>query len=100
MLSYEIYIFIYEGNDSLFLAITLHICGQYELLKIEYTNFGIENENINKDFTKLTTRHCYLIRHTKLLVDAVSVVLLMQLLISCLLISVIGKYFLNTNTFH
>ncbi|XP_011706361.1 PREDICTED: uncharacterized protein LOC105461557, partial [Wasmannia auropunctata] len=30
------------GNDTLFFAITLHICGQLELLKIEYTKYGME----------------------------------------------------------
>jgi hypothetical protein len=86
--------FIFKGSDSLFFAITLHICGQIEVLKIEIANFGVENKNINEKFFKLTSRHSYLLSHAKLLVDAISFVLLVQLLISCILICIIGKYFL------
>jgi len=66
-----------------------------ELLRIEITNFGVKNKNINKSFSKLMTRHSYLLNHAKLLVDAISFVLVMQLLISSILICVMGKYFLT-----
>jgi len=85
-----------KGNDSLFLAITLHICGQMELLKTEFINYGIKSKNINEDFSMLILRHRYLIEHAELLADVISIVLLVQVLFSCLIISLIGKYLLNS----
>jgi len=87
---------IHKGNDSLFLAITLHVCGQMELLKIEFINYDIKSKNLNKKFSMLVLRHRYLIEHAELLADVISFVLLMQVLSSCLLIGLIGKYFLNS----
>lgn len=84
--------YIYKGNDSLFLAIALHVCGQMELLKIEFTNYGVKSKNINKYFSILTLRHRYLIELAELLSDVISFVLLVQVLFSCLIISLIGKY--------
>ncbi|XP_018358377.1 PREDICTED: odorant receptor 43a-like [Trachymyrmex cornetzi] len=78
------------GCDILFLAITLHVCGQIELLKIEFINYGIKNKDINDDFSKLASRHHYLIEHVKLLVNVISFVLLVQMLFSCLIICLIG----------
>ncbi|KAG5324313.1 OR13A protein, partial [Pseudoatta argentina] len=80
------------GNDSLFLAITLHVCGQLELLKIEFTNYGMKSKNINEYFSILTQKHRYLIELAELLSDVISIVFLVQVLFSCLIISLIGKY--------
>nr|XP_012221302.1 PREDICTED: odorant receptor 13a-like [Linepithema humile] len=81
----------YVGNDSLFLAITLHVCGQMELLKIEFRkNFAMETKNIMEDFSKLMTRHCCLLRLAQQLTDAISVVLLMQFFVSSILICIMG----------
>ncbi|XP_067210053.1 uncharacterized protein [Linepithema humile] len=82
------------GSDSLFLAITLHVCGQMELLRKEFTNFGVKQKNINEDFSKLMERHCYLLDHVELLIQAINFALLLQLLVSCILICVMGFQFL------
>ncbi|XP_011878788.1 PREDICTED: odorant receptor 13a-like isoform X1 [Vollenhovia emeryi] len=78
------------GGDSLFLAITLHVCGQIELLKIEFTNYYIKDKSITDEFSKLTSRHRNLIEYAKLLDDVTSFVLLVQMLFSCLIICLIG----------
>ncbi|XP_071556216.1 odorant receptor 10-like [Temnothorax nylanderi] len=78
------------GNDSLFLAITLHICGQMEILKIELFNYGVKSKNIDEDFSVLASRHHYLIEHAELLVDTISFVLLVQMLFSSILICLMG----------
>lgn len=85
--------FIYKGNDSLILAIILHICGQMELLKVQFINYGMKIKN--EDFSMLASRHRYLIEHAELLVNVISFVLLVQMLFSCLIISLMGKYLLN-----
>ncbi|XP_036142517.1 odorant receptor 30a-like [Monomorium pharaonis] len=78
------------GSDSLFLAITLHICGQMELLKTDFANYGTKSKNINKDFSLLISRHCYLMEHAKLLTEVISAVLLVQMLCSCFVICFVG----------
>ncbi|XP_039314402.1 odorant receptor 49b isoform X2 [Solenopsis invicta] len=78
------------GNDSLFLAIVLHVCGQMELLKMEFVKHDTTKKDVNKNFIVLASRHCYLMEHAELLANVISFVLLVQVLISCLIISFIG----------
>ncbi|XP_032680069.1 odorant receptor 13a-like [Odontomachus brunneus] len=78
------------GGDSLFLAITLHVCGQMEILKVEFANFGVKSLNPKEDFSKMVTRHQHLLIQALLLCDTISSVLVLQLLISSLLICIIG----------
>ncbi|XP_071625474.1 odorant receptor 10-like isoform X1 [Temnothorax longispinosus] len=78
------------GNDSLFLAITLHICGQMEILKIKLFNYGVKSKDIDEDFSVLASRHHYLIEHVELLEDTISFVLLVQMLFSSILICLMG----------
>ncbi|KYM88887.1 Odorant receptor 2a [Atta colombica] len=79
------------GSDSLFLAITTHVCGQMEILKIEFVNYGVKSKNIFEDFSKLASRHHYLMEHAELLVEVISFVLLVQMLFSCLIICLIAS---------
>ncbi|XP_039314325.1 odorant receptor 9a-like [Solenopsis invicta] len=78
------------GNDSLYFAITLHVCGQIKILKIEFLKYGMKSKNLNEDFSILVLRHRYLIKHAEYLADAISSVLLIQLLLSCIIISLVG----------
>jgi len=55
----------------------------------------MKNKNIIEDFSVLASRHRYLIEHAELLADVISFVLLVQVLCSCLIICLIGKYILN-----
>ncbi|KAL0129903.1 hypothetical protein PUN28_001866 [Cardiocondyla obscurior] len=80
------------GNDSLILAIILHICGQMEVLKIEFNNYDVKNKS--KSFSALALRHYYLIEHAELLVNVISFVLLLQMLFSCLFVSLMGFQFI------
>ncbi|KYN39485.1 Putative odorant receptor 22c [Trachymyrmex septentrionalis] len=96
MISYSILFFAYLAStifcsDSLFLAITTHLCGQMEILKMEFVNYGVESKNIFEDFSKLASRHHYLMEHAELLVEVISFVLLVQMLFSCLIICLIAS---------
>ncbi|EFN89562.1 Putative odorant receptor 13a [Harpegnathos saltator] len=82
--------FIHKGGDSLFLAIMLHVCGQVQLLRVEFVNFGVESSNPSEEFSKILTRHQHLLDQASLLADTISFVLMVQLLISCVLICIIG----------
>lgn len=61
-------------------------------------NLGVKQKNINEKFAQLTMRHRFLLDNAELLANAVSFVLIMQLLISCILICMIGKY--NNKYYH
>ncbi|KAL0129896.1 hypothetical protein PUN28_001864 [Cardiocondyla obscurior] len=78
----------------------LHVCGQIELLKIDFSKFGVTSKNLNKDFSMLISRHCYLMNNAELLIEVISVVLLVQILISCLLICFIGFQLILGIKFH
>ncbi|XP_011878855.1 PREDICTED: odorant receptor 13a-like [Vollenhovia emeryi] len=78
------------GGDSLYLAIVLHVCGQIELLKIEFANYGMKDKNTSAEFSKLACRHYYLIKHAKLLGDVTSFLWLVSMLCCYLLICLIG----------
>lgn len=84
-------VFIYEGGDTLFLTIMLHVCGQVQILKTEFSNFGMKSLNSSENFSKMVKRHQHLLNQAMLLADTISLVLAVQLLISSVLICIIGK---------
>ncbi|EFN89560.1 Putative odorant receptor 13a [Harpegnathos saltator] len=83
-----------HGSDSLFLQITLHICGQLKILKAEFINFEIEGPKVCERFNALIQRHDHLIKMSRKLAESISFVLLVQLFISSVLICVLGFQFI------
>lgn len=83
---------IFEGSDSLFLHITLHICGQLKILKASFINFDVTSPDVYKRFNELILRHDHLIRMARKLAEIVSFVLVIQLFISSMLICIVGEY--------
>nr|XP_012221301.1 PREDICTED: odorant receptor 13a-like [Linepithema humile] len=65
-----------------------------ELLRIEFSNLSAEDKNVNKDFLNLVTKHTFLLNQAKLLKDTIGFSLSVQLLMSCILISIIGFQFI------
>ncbi|XP_071556218.1 odorant receptor 49b-like [Temnothorax nylanderi] len=61
-----------------------------EILKIEFSNYGVKSKNLSEHFSVLASRHRFLIEHTELLIDVISFVLLLQVLIYCILICLMG----------
>ncbi|XP_032680091.1 odorant receptor 13a-like [Odontomachus brunneus] len=82
------------GNDSLFLHIALHICGQVKILKSKFINFELTEPQIQNRFNALIQRHSHLVEMTKILTDAISFILLMQLFLSSLLLCILGFQFI------
>ncbi|XP_054010105.1 uncharacterized protein LOC128893273 [Hylaeus anthracinus] len=78
------------GSDGLFCSITFHLCGQAELLKLEFKRFVEKSENISERFNGLTKRHRHLLKLSKMLNDAISSILAVQLFMSCILICMTG----------
>lgn len=86
-----------EGNDSLFLNITLHICGQVKILKSKLIKFDLTKPQINDRLNTLIKRHSHLMEMTKILANAISFILLMQLFLSSLLLCILGEYLIDDN---
>ncbi|KAH0956336.1 OrP2 [Eciton burchellii] len=80
----------YMGNDAMFLNIILHICGQIKILKMNFIDVDVSSPKIYDRFNVLIKRHIYLIQMAKKLAEAISFVLLMQLLISSILLCIMG----------
>lgn len=81
-----------KGGDSIFFAITLHVCGQVQILKIDFANLGVRDSSPKEDFSKMVTRHQHLLNQAVLLAETISFVLVAQLFVSSILICIIGKY--------
>ncbi|XP_070167960.1 odorant receptor 13a-like [Polyergus mexicanus] len=82
------------GNDALFLNITLHVCGQINILRIRFINFDVTSPQINDRFNMLIQRHRYLITLTRELADLISFILLMELFIISILLCIVGFQFI------
>ncbi|XP_014485155.1 PREDICTED: odorant receptor 13a-like [Dinoponera quadriceps] len=82
------------GNDSLFLHIALHICGQVKILKSKLIDFDLTGPQIRDRFNALIQKHCHLMEMTKILANATSFILLMQLFFSSLLLCILGFQFI------
>ena len=80
------------GSDSLFFGIIFHLCGQIEILRLEFDRLNNENEKAMEHFTSLTKRHIYLLKLAKMLSETISSILAMQLFTSCILICTSGEY--------
>ncbi|XP_076650845.1 odorant receptor 10-like [Halictus rubicundus] len=78
------------GSDSLFFGIVFHLCGQVEVLKLDFSRFLDEGKNSARRFNELVRRHHHLLVLADHLNDTIGYVLLLQLLSSCLLICVTG----------
>ncbi|XP_072759926.1 uncharacterized protein [Anoplolepis gracilipes] len=78
------------GNDALFLNITLHVCGQVNILRIHFLNFDVTSPRIYDRFNALIQRHRYLIKLAKELADLISFVLLIKLFIISILLCIMG----------
>ncbi|XP_043498405.1 odorant receptor 47a-like [Polistes fuscatus] len=77
------------GNDCLFFGITLHVCGQVEILKTQFTRFKFQ-KGMKQKFSHLLSRYSELLTLAEYLVNTISIVLVAQLLVSCILICIIG----------
>jgi len=86
-----------KGNDALFLNITLHVCGQVNILKIHFINFDVTSPRIYDRFNALIQRHQDLITLARELSDLISFVLLIELFIISILLCIMGKYHMTYN---
>ncbi|XP_076759082.1 uncharacterized protein LOC143428243 [Xylocopa sonorina] len=74
------------GSDSLFVGIVFHLCGQVEILKLEFSKLSKRNERVTEHFKGLVKRHIHLLKLAKMLNETVSSILVVQIFSSCVLI--------------
>jgi len=82
-----------KGNDVLFLNITLHICGQVNILRIHFFNFDVTSPRIHDRFNALIQRHQELITLARELADLISFVLLVELFMISIILCMTGEYY-------
>ncbi|XP_017796643.1 PREDICTED: odorant receptor 22c-like [Habropoda laboriosa] len=82
------------GNDGLFFSLTMHLCGQFEILKMNLAEIEFEAIACRKRIGVLVKRHCKLAVLTNDLEQSFSMIILVQLMMSALLICVEGFVFL------
>ncbi|XP_076759452.1 odorant receptor 10-like [Xylocopa sonorina] len=82
------------GSDSLFFGIAFHLCGQVEVLRLEFSKLDNENGRAIDRFVVLIKRHIYLLNLAEMLNGTVSTVLIVQLFSSCILICTSGFQFI------
>lgn len=79
------------GNDGLFFGLTVHLCGQFEVLKMDLAKVEFEEVAYRKKIRLLVKRHCELTTLVNGLEQTFNVIILVQLLMSAFLICVEGK---------
>nr|XP_003704733.2 PREDICTED: uncharacterized protein LOC100875866 [Megachile rotundata] len=91
--TYEACFFMFAsstGSDSLFFAISFHLCGQVEILKAEFTRLITEKKNSMEEFYTCIKRHIYLLELGDMLNNTISSILLVQIFSSSVLITITG----------
>ncbi|XP_076295133.1 odorant receptor 85f-like [Lasioglossum baleicum] len=88
------------GSDTLFFGIVFHLCGQVEVLKLDFSRFLDERENGARRFKELVRRHRHLLVLADHLNDTIGFVLILQLLTSCILICITGLQFILSLQVH
>ncbi|XP_076229466.1 uncharacterized protein LOC116433434 [Nomia melanderi] len=82
------------GSDLLFIGIIFHLCGQVEVLKVDFSNFLDDDSDGTDRFTALIKRHHHLLTLAEYLNDTIGLIMVIQLFTSCLLICVSGFQFI------
>ncbi|XP_072759457.1 odorant receptor 10a-like [Anoplolepis gracilipes] len=78
------------GNDGFFFDLTMHVCGQFEVLSLEFAEISSKQSLSHKKLGILLKRHHRLIDLAYHLEKAYSLVILPQLLMSVMLICIEG----------
>ncbi|EZA52555.1 ObirOr5-Y1 [Ooceraea biroi] len=92
----------YAGNcctEGMFIGVTLHLCGQLQLLMIDIRRIDWRNKRGNI-VEKLVVRHRQLIRLTETIEDSYNIIILAQILVSAILICVTGFGFIESLHIH
>ncbi|XP_011878796.1 PREDICTED: odorant receptor 10a-like isoform X2 [Vollenhovia emeryi] len=78
------------GNDGFFFHLTMHMCGQFAILRVNFTKLGCEEFPCRTKFDILLKRHYHLIYLSHYLERAFTLVILAQILMSVLVLCIAG----------
>ncbi|XP_020296082.1 odorant receptor 22c-like [Pseudomyrmex gracilis] len=78
------------GNDGFFFTLTMHVCGQFEILQMNFAEINNDKSFSRYKLGILLKKHCRLIFLARYLQKAFSLVILSQLLMSVILLCVEG----------
>lgn len=87
----------YAGNcctEGIFVGITLHLCGQLELLMINFRRIDRREHKYKGDsiVEELVVRHRHLLKLTETIEDSYNVIILTQIFTSAILICITGEF--------
>lgn len=80
-------------NDGFFFNLTMHVCGQFEVLRMDFAEINSEQSFSHNKLGILLKRHHRLINLAHHLQNAYSLVILSQLLMSVMLLRVEGNFY-------
>ncbi|XP_018397705.1 PREDICTED: odorant receptor 22c-like [Cyphomyrmex costatus] len=78
------------GNDGFFFGLAMHLCGQFEVLQMDFAGIEVEKDNCKKKIRMLIVRHSHLIRLADSFEYAFNIAILTQVSMSVLLLCVEG----------
>lgn len=81
------------GNDGFFFGLAMHLCGQFEVLQMDFAGIEVEKQNCKKKIQMLIIRHCHLIKLADSFEYAFNMAILTQVSMSVLLLCVEGISF-------
>lgn len=79
------------GNDGFFFDLTMHMCGQFAVLQMNFTELSCEEFSYRSKLDILLKRHYHLIYLSQYLERAFTLVILAQLLMSLLVLCIEGR---------
>ncbi|XP_043275199.1 uncharacterized protein [Venturia canescens] len=80
------------GTDVYFFSICMHVCGQLELLKIKFENFGHDSDSrtCHEQVRAFVKRHNHLIELSNIFEDSFNILILAQLSANAFIMSLLG----------
>lgn len=89
------------GTDVLFFGLAMHICGQLQILRNQFTDFGTIEDKIllRRNLRLLIKRHNHLINMSQSLEESFTEILLIQLFFNSLIIVFLGIYKVTLQVF-
>ena len=87
------------GNDGFFFGLAMHLCGQFEVLQMDFAGIEMEKQNCKRKIRMLIIRHCHLIRLADNFEYAFNMAILTQVSMSVLLLCVEGIIFVILKLF-
>ncbi|XP_043275198.1 uncharacterized protein [Venturia canescens] len=84
------------GIDVYFFSISMHVCGQFELLRMKFENFGQDSDlrTCHEQVRTFVKRHNHLMELSNNIEDSFNVLILAQLSVNALTMSFLGIQFI------